>query len=99
MAATRSNHAPLTDIDEATARAEIRGVITTLQAPGSPGPVSFAYPYGYHGPDEQRYLREAGYASARTTDIYQEEIQPPGERVRVGDTPPGASTASRAWKR
>ncbi len=71
------NHAPLTDIDEATARAEIQGDITTLQAQGFPRPVSFAYPYGYHGPDEQRYVREAGYASARTTDIYQRESNPP----------------------
>ena len=71
------NHAPLTDIDEATARAEIQGDITTLQAQGFPRPVSFAYPFGYHGPDEQRYVREAGYASARTTDIYQRESNPP----------------------
>ena len=71
------NHAPLTDVDEATARAEIQGDITTLQAQGFPRPVSFAYPYGYHGPDEQRYVREAGYASARTTDIYQRESNPP----------------------
>ena len=71
------NHAALTDIDEATARAEIQGDITTLQAQGFPRPVSFAYPFGYHGPDQQRYVREAGYASARTTDIYQRESNPP----------------------
>ena len=81
------NHAPLTDIDEATARAEIQGDITTLQAQGFPRPVSFAYPYGYHGPDEQRYVREAGYASARTTDIYQRESNPPANAYALADTP------------
>ena len=67
----------LTEVSEATARAEIQADVDTLQARGFPRPVSFAYPYGYWGPEEAQWVREAGYASARTTDVFTREPNPP----------------------
>jgi peptidoglycan/xylan/chitin deacetylase (PgdA/CDA1 family) len=71
------HHTGLTEVDPATARAEIQGDITNLQAQGFPRPVSFAFPYGYYGTAEEGYVRDAGYTSARTTDVFSRESNPP----------------------
>ncbi|MGH3659808.1 MAG: polysaccharide deacetylase family protein, partial [Micromonosporaceae bacterium] len=73
----------------ATARAEIQGDITNLLAHGFPRPISFAYPYGYYGPPEEGYVRDAGYASARTTDIYTRESIPPADPYALRMIRPG----------
>jgi peptidoglycan/xylan/chitin deacetylase (PgdA/CDA1 family) len=83
------SHTGLTEVNEATARAEIQGDITNLQAHGFPRPISFAYPYGYYGPPEEGYVRDAGYASARTTDIYTRESIPPADPYALRMIRPG----------
>jgi peptidoglycan/xylan/chitin deacetylase (PgdA/CDA1 family) len=77
------HHTDLINADEATARAEIQGDITNLQAQGFPRPVSFAYPYGYYGAAAKTYVQQAGYASARTTDVYTRESDPPADAYQV----------------
>ena len=77
IAGHTAHHTPLTDVDEATARAEIQADITALQAQGFPRPVSFAYPVGYYGPAEEDMVEQAGYASARTIDTDRRETAPP----------------------
>ena len=72
-----ANHTGLTEVSEATARAEIQADITALQAHGFPRPVSFAYPYGYWGQEEAEWVQEAGYTNARTTDVHTREPNPP----------------------
>jgi peptidoglycan/xylan/chitin deacetylase (PgdA/CDA1 family) len=72
-----AHHTGLTEVSEATARAEIQADVDTLQARGFPRPVSFAYPYGYWGQEEAQWVKEAGYASARTTDVFTREPNPP----------------------
>ena len=78
-----AHHTPLTDVDEATARAEIEADVTTLQAQGFPRPVSFAYPIGYYGPAEEEMVEEAGYASGRTIDTDRRETAPPDDPYAV----------------
>ena len=78
-----AHHTPLTDVDEATARAEIEADVTTLQAQGFPRPVSFAYPIGYYGPAEEEMVEEAGYASGRTIDTDRRETAPPADPYAV----------------
>ena len=78
-----AHHTPLTDVDEATARAEIEADVTTLQAQGFPRPVSFAYPVGYYGPAEEEMVEEAGYASGRTIDTDRRETAPPADPYAV----------------
>ncbi len=81
------NHAPLTDIDEATARAEIQGDITTLQAQGFPRPVSFAYPYRLPRAGRAAVRQGSGVRLRPDHRHLQEGVHPTGERVRVADTP------------
>ena len=79
IAGHTAHHTALTDVDGATARAEIEADITTLQAQGFPRPVSFAYPVGYYGPAEEDMVEQAGYASARTIDTDRRETAPPAD--------------------
>ena len=83
IAGHTAHHTPLTDVDPATARAEIEADITTLQAQGFPRPVSFAYPVGYYGPPEEQMVEDAGYASARTIDTTHYESAPPADPYAV----------------
>ncbi len=77
------HHIDLIDANEATARAEIQGDITNLQAQGFPRPVSFAYPYGYYDAAVETYVQQAGYASARTNIVYTRESNPPADAYQV----------------
>ena len=83
IAGHTAHHTPLTDVDEATARAEIEADVTTLQAQGFPRPVSFAYPVGYYGPAEEDMVEQAGYASARTIDTDRRETAPPADPYAI----------------
>ncbi len=83
IAGHTAHHTPLTDVDEATARAEIEADVATLQAQGFPRPVSFAYPVGYYGPAEEDMVEQAGYASARTIDTDRRETVPPADPYAV----------------
>ena len=83
IAGHTAHHTPLTDVDEATARAEIEADVATLQAQGFPRPVSFAYPIGYYGPAEEDMVEQAGYASARTIDTDRRETVPPADPYAV----------------
>ena len=78
-----AHHTPLTDVDDATARAEIEADVTALQTQGFPRPVSFAYPVGYYGPAEEQMVEEAGYASGRTIDTDRRETAPPADPYAV----------------
>ena len=90
------NHAPLTDIDEATARAEIQETSPPCKPRDSPaGLLRLSLRVL---PRRKRYVREAGYASARTTDIFKRESSPPADAYALR-IPAGASTAPRAWPR
>ena len=83
IAGHTAHHTPLTDVDEATARAEIEADVATLQAQGFPRPVSFAYPVGYYGPAEEDMVEQAGYASARTIDTDRRETAPPADPYAI----------------
>lgn len=64
---TRS-HIDLLAADDATAREEIAGCKRDLEdALGTPVR-HFCYPYGYHRPEHAAMVREAGYATATTTE-------------------------------
>ena len=71
-----ANHTGLTEVNEATARAEIQADITALQAHGFPRPVSFAYPYGYWGQDE------ADGSGRRAIPTHAPPMSTPGSRTR-----------------
>ena len=83
IAGHTAHHTPLTDVDPATARAEIQADITAFQAQGLPRPVSFAYPVGYYGTAEEDMVKQAGYASARTIDTDRRETVPPVDPYAV----------------
>jgi peptidoglycan/xylan/chitin deacetylase (PgdA/CDA1 family) len=83
IAGHTAHHTPLTDVDPATARAEIEADITAFQAQGLPRPVSFAYPVGYYGPAEEDMVEQAGYASARTIDTDRRETVPPADPYAI----------------
>jgi peptidoglycan/xylan/chitin deacetylase (PgdA/CDA1 family) len=78
-----AHHVGLTEVTETEARAELKADIDAFQARGLPRPVSFAYPYGYWGTEEARWVKEAGYASARTTDVFTREPNPPANPYAV----------------
>jgi peptidoglycan/xylan/chitin deacetylase (PgdA/CDA1 family) len=83
IAGHTAHHTPLTEVDPTTARAEIDADITAFQAQGLPRPVSFAYPIGYYGPDEEQMVAQAGYTSARTIDTDRRETVPPAEPYAI----------------
>lgn len=61
------NHVDLLEIDDATARGEIAGCRQELQDLLGTQVRHFCYPYGFHRPEHARMVREAGYATATTT--------------------------------
>jgi len=63
---TRS-HADLLKVDDATAREEIAGCRGELQDRLGVEVRHFCYPYGFHRPEHAAMVREAGYATATTT--------------------------------
>jgi peptidoglycan/xylan/chitin deacetylase (PgdA/CDA1 family) len=63
---TRS-HADLMKVDDATAREEITGCRRDLEEQLGVEVRHFCYPYGFHRPEHAVMVREAGYATATTT--------------------------------
>jgi peptidoglycan/xylan/chitin deacetylase (PgdA/CDA1 family) len=61
------NHVDLLQADDATARAEIGGCRDDLEQLLGTEVRHFCYPYGFHRPEHAAMVREAGYATATTT--------------------------------
>lgn len=60
-------HPMLTDLAEPDQVTEVRGAKAELEALLGTPVTTFSYPYGAHGPDTARIVREAGFACACTT--------------------------------
>lgn len=71
-------HAKLTELADAEAQDQIIRSKTELEQAIGCEVRHFCYPYGWHRPEHQRMARQAGYASATTTQR---------GRVRPGDDP------------
>lgn len=61
------DHANLTEVDEATAREQIRRSREILEDLVQQPVQAFCYPYGHYSPVHAGLVREAGYTSATTT--------------------------------
>jgi peptidoglycan/xylan/chitin deacetylase (PgdA/CDA1 family) len=61
------NHVDLLQADDATAREEIAGCRRDLEQLLDTEVRHFCYPYGFHRPEHAAMVREAGYATATTT--------------------------------
>jgi peptidoglycan/xylan/chitin deacetylase (PgdA/CDA1 family) len=61
------NHVDLLQVDDATARREIAGCRNELEQLLDAPVRHFCYPYGFHRPEHAAMVREAGYATATTT--------------------------------
>ena len=92
------NHAALTDIDEATARAEIQGDITTLQAQGFPRRSPSPIPSATTGRTSSGTSGKRGTPPPGPPTSTRGSPTPRRTRTRCG-YPAGASTAPRAWRR
>jgi peptidoglycan/xylan/chitin deacetylase (PgdA/CDA1 family) len=71
------HHAVLPNLPAARARREIAGCRDALEAHLGSAPRFFAYPNGYHSPAVRRWVAEAGFTAAVTTEDR--------ENVRGGD--------------
>jgi peptidoglycan/xylan/chitin deacetylase (PgdA/CDA1 family) len=61
------NHVDLLQVDDATAQEEIAGCKRDLERQFGVPVRHFCYPYGFHRPEHAQLVREAGYATATTT--------------------------------
>lgn len=67
VGAHSAHHVDLTQLDAATAQAEIAGCRTRLEAELGTEVRHFCYPYGRYQPEHVAWVRAAGYHSATTT--------------------------------
>ena len=68
LGAHTRHHADLTTLEQAQARDEVAGCKRELEAIIGREVRHFCYPYGHYGPEHRELVREAGYATATTTE-------------------------------
>jgi glycosyltransferase involved in cell wall biosynthesis/peptidoglycan/xylan/chitin deacetylase (PgdA/CDA1 family) len=89
-------HAVLPRCGESEAALEIAGSKQELETLLGRPCRHFAYPYGAYGPRERRLVREAGFASARTTDIGWNGVDADPFRLKVLGIDDAASVTALA---
>lgn len=79
------HHVDLRAVDTATARDEIAGCRAELEALVDAPVRHFCYPYGYFGAEHVALVREAGYATATTTQ--RARVQPSDDLLQLPRAP------------